>query len=88
MNDPHEQAINLANQAQAFLSSELGQHIAKMSGDVIDSCTEALKTVDPEDTKEIRRLQNEIRRHETLAPLIMEVIHLGLEAKQQSAEED
>lgn len=81
--DPHEQAINLANQAESFLSSELGQHIAKMSGQVIDSCMAALKTVDPEDIKEIRRLQNTISRHETLGALIMEVVHLGFEAKQQ-----
>lgn len=87
MSGQDEKAIELAAAAAAFLESDLGKHVTLMAGCEIDRCTEALKLVDPEDVKEIRRLQDTIRRNETLGAWLAEVIYLGNEAKQLDAEE-
>jgi hypothetical protein len=84
----YEKDIALAAAAESFLSSDLGRRIAELAGANIDAAIAALKVVDPEDTKEIRRLQDVIRRNETLGPYVVEIIHTGNEAKNVLAGEE
>jgi hypothetical protein len=86
--EQYEKDIALAAAANAFLYSPLGQRIEELAGQEIDRCLGELKTVDPEDVKTVRRLQDSIRRNETLGAWIVEIIHAGNEAKNILAGEE
>lgn len=86
--EQYEKDLALGAAAESFLSSDLGRRIAELAGQEIDRCTNELKTVDPEDVKTVRRLQDSIRRNETLGAWIVEIIHAGTEAKNILAGEE
>lgn len=88
MSDPYERDIELANAAKDFLSSPLARHIFDRAAEVVDQCRQALTECDPEDVKEIRRLQEEIRRQNGLGMWITEILHTGEQAKQVTADQE
>ena len=77
----YENDIVLAVEAEAFLGSPLGRRIAELAGAEVDRCLMELKTADPDDVKLVRQLQETIRRNETLGTWVIEVLHLGQQAK-------
>ena len=58
MQDNEEVLIALGHEAKLFLSSNLGKHIQDRSELEIEIAYQGLESIDPEDTKGIRRLQN------------------------------
>lgn len=54
------EALELGEETRAFLNSKIGQHIKRCAErDIARACIE-LQTVDPEDSKKVRELQNKI----------------------------
>lgn len=88
MADRYEEDLQLGEAAAAFLHSPLGRRITELAGQEIDRCVGELKTADPCDIDRIRGLQDTIRRNETLGTWIVEIIHLGNEAKNMLSEEE
>lgn len=54
------EALELGEETRHFLNSRLGQHIVKRAEADIASALLFLQTVDPDDSKAIRNLQNKI----------------------------
>lgn len=54
-------ALELGVEIERFLSSPVGQYMVERSGQQQDDALDALASVDPEDPKEIRRLQSNFR---------------------------
>lgn len=46
---------------QAFMGSTIGRYLTARANNDIEAATDALKTVDAEDPKAIRKLQNEVK---------------------------
>lgn len=79
--DDIQRRIAFGIDAEAFLNSPLGRIIQGRAVEEVDDALEALKTVDPEDAKSIRDLQNRAYRAESVKQWIFEVIQDGLEAQ-------
>lgn len=87
-NAQYETDLELAAAAESFLSSRLARHIFDSAAEVVDECTVALIATDPENVKEVRRLQEEIRRQSTLGLWLKEIVNKGVEAKNMLAGEE
>ena len=72
-----KQAVWLAAEAEKWLKTPLGQYIMKRVEQERADAMLRLRTVDPEDAKEIRRLQGDIKRAESFPAWISELIHEG-----------
>lgn len=73
--------ISLGLDAEAFLRSKLGEHLTERAISSAMSAMDELKTVDPDDTKRVRALQNEIYRAESVQCWIAEAIEAGRRAE-------
>lgn len=78
-----KQQIDFGFQVQAFLQSEVGQHLIHRAESQIAAALEQLKVVDPEDARAIRAIQNEIRVAEDIQYWLAEAITTGQVAEQQ-----
>ena len=72
----------LGEQIDRFFRSDEGRYVLQMAVDVEEKNKEKLAQVDPEDVKEIRRLQNEIGVATQAIKWLNEAIEVGRDAKQ------
>lgn len=69
--------VALGEMAKEFLNGELGVYCMDMAEFEKNSAMIALSKVDPEDRKEIIRLQNMIARHEDFAQWLIDLVAVG-----------
>lgn len=67
----------IGDEADKFLRSDLGQTMLGLAKQEADAATLKLKTADPDDTKEIRNLQNMIWRAESFEEWLRSLAHNG-----------
>lgn len=72
-----KESIKASEQGKWFLSTLLGKKLIERSESDVYDGLRALADVDPEDSKEIKRLQNQIKVAETALSYIQEVINEG-----------
>lgn len=71
----------LGLEAEDFLNSELGRHIIQIRDNIIEDCKTKLMHVDPENTKAIRDLQEQIMIANAAIGWLRDTIQEGNEAK-------
>jgi len=74
------QQVERYDAAERFLGQPLGLWFMRRIDEEIDAAAEGLKTVDPEEPKEIRKLQNNVYKAETLKIWFNEVLIEGRQA--------
>ena len=77
--NPVLREIDFGMEVEAFLQSDIGRYLAKRA--------EAVKVVDPEDTKSVRGLQNTIKVAESVLYWLAEAIQAGLNAQAELHEQ-
>lgn len=75
----------LGEEAERFIESRLGRHMIERAEEEIANAVEVLKTVDPENIKEIRALQNKIKVGEDFQYWLAEAVQAGLNAIEAQA---
>lgn len=83
-----QKAVQIGDKARAFLSSELGQHIADRAQVEIDDALEKLANVNPIDSEAVRKHQNDLHRAESALMWLAEAIQNGDAALQTMEVED
>lgn len=83
-----EQVIALGHQAELFFNSELGQYIEEMAQMEVEDASDKLAVVDPFDTKQIRKLQDQIARYVSFKQWMYNAIAEGNAAYQEYLEEE
>lgn len=78
-----KQQIDFGFQVEAFLRSEIGQHLIHRAEEQIAEAVDRLKAVDPEDAKAVRAIQNEIHVAERIQYWLADAINAGENAQQQ-----
>ena len=71
------ESIVLGDEAEKFLSTQLGKYMLGRVLHLRDEAMLELRTVEPENIKQIRKLQADIRQAENFPAWIQEVIHEG-----------
>lgn len=74
---------HLGIEAEAFLTTPVGQYIQKRAQQEIDDAVDLLKVADPCDHQQITRLQNIIWRGESFNAWFIELINSGWEAEKE-----
>ena len=85
--NPVLQSIDFGMEVEAFLQSRLGKYLSKRVQDTVDGAVEELKTVDPEDVKSVRAIQNTIRVAESVMYWLADAIQSGLNAQAELYEQ-
>lgn len=70
----------LGEEGRNFLASKLGSHMVGLAEEQIDRALQELKTVDPDDSKAVRKWQNEIWLGERFKSWLLETIMEGEKA--------
>ena len=78
----------LGKQVEAFFDSRVGKFIVQRINYEVENGVEHLKKVDPAKTEEVRAIQNEIWRAETLRQWLEDAIMAGLKALDVLEERD
>lgn len=74
-------------QVEDFISGPIGSHLVHKAREQAQSAIDQLKTVDPEDSKAIRALQNKVMVAESISGWLGDVIHEG-QAALEALKED
>jgi len=69
--------ILIGDDADSFFKSDLGQYVVAKAQQVCDDALTELRTVDPENTKKIRELQNQIYIAEGALSWLQEILITG-----------
>lgn len=72
-----QQSIDLSFQVEAFLLSPIGKYLIGRAEEEIESATEVLKRIDPEDPKRIREQQHIIHVAESVQYWLADAIQAG-----------
>lgn len=83
-----EDLVSFGAQTEQFLTGPIGKYLLDRSEQEITAALQLLKKVDPNNEHEIRRLQNEIVRNESVEQWLKEIIHAGWEARDELAGEE
>jgi hypothetical protein len=67
-------------QIEQFWGSRIGAYLQARADELYSTALEQLKTVDPEDTKAIRKLQNEIFKAESFKTWLSDAVTDGLKS--------
>lgn len=78
--------VTLGAEAERFLNTNLGRFLVQRAEEVIESAVDELKTVDPENPKTIRALQQKITVAESVQYWLAGAINDGYEAERQYLE--
>ena len=70
-------AIALGEEAKIFLTSHLARSITDIADARVGAALNELKGADPEDTKKIRELQNEIKLFESFDSFLADIVAAG-----------
>lgn len=76
-----ENDIRFGAEVQQFLTSNIGRYLLARSKEEIDIAVEELKRADPADVKNIRSLQFDIRRNESIEQWLKDVIQTAIDAR-------
>lgn len=79
-------AIDFGMEAQAFLQGSIGRYLVRRANEEIEAAVEQLKKVPPENSSEIRTLQNIVSRAESIQFWLAEAIQAGALAEQELLE--
>lgn len=82
-NSPILQQIDLGFQVEAFLQSDIGRYLVQRAEAQVEEAVEKLKRCDPENSAQIRAIQNDIQVAEAIQYWLAEAIQSGLNAQQQ-----
>lgn len=85
MLDPESDEMRLAvfgRQVEMFLETDVGTYIVRCAQSDIETATEKLQSVDPEDPKAIRELQFKIRVAQSVMGWLGDAIRSGSQAKE------
>lgn len=74
--------------AESFLESDVGRYLLGCASQEAAEAYEKLKNADPEDSKTIRQLQNQIWRAESFKQWLEEIINAGRQADQTLRDQD
>lgn len=80
--------VQFGIEVEAFLNSSLGKYLVQKAETERDAALEKLKVADPDNAKEIRRLQNEVWRAESMQTWLAEAIQTGWNAETTIAQQD
>jgi hypothetical protein len=75
-------------QVENFWASDVGRYLQTKAQERYNAAIDQLRDVDPEDAKEIRRIQNEIKFSECFVGWLNEALREGLEARTELTERD
>lgn len=75
-----EDLVGFGAETQRFLLSDIGKYLLQRSQEEIDAAVEGLKSISPDDTSGIRKLQNEVSRNESVEVWLGEIIQAGADA--------
>jgi hypothetical protein len=73
--------IHHANQAVAFLNSDVGQYVQKKINERLIDCTTSLAGMDVTDTKALMQLQIEMKSLQNVMTVLAEIINEGDDAE-------
>lgn len=79
--------IDFGMEVEAFLQSRIGRYLTGRAEDEIEAAVEALKRVDPHDTRAIQAIQNTIHRAESFGYWLAEAIQSGYNAQREFVEQ-
>lgn len=80
--------IAIGEEVKIFLSSPLGETITERAKLEVERAKDALSTVDPEDSRKIRELQNIIARFTSFDQWLVDIFDVGQLAYVEYVEED
>lgn len=80
--------LQLGDQARRWLESDIGQWVLGVAQQEVDAATRDLKEVDPENSAEIRRLQNAIKVAEQGVKWLLEAIQRAHQVETLHDEEE
>jgi len=83
-----EEQVRMGSEVMSFLQSPIGKFLTERAAEEVDVAVEDLKRANPEDAKEIRRLQSIIDRNENFGRWLQELLHAALEARAILANEE
>lgn len=64
-------------QVEDFLSGPIGSHLVRKAREQSQLAVDQLKTVDPENAKAVRALQNQVMLADSIAGWLGDVVHEG-----------
>lgn len=79
--------IDFGMEVEAFLQSRLGRYLCGRAEEEVAEAVEALKRVDPDNAKEIRKWQNMIGRAESFGYWLAEAVQSGYNAQREFIEQ-
>ena len=82
-NSPILQQIDLGFQVEAFLQSDIGRYLVQRAEAQVEEAVEQLKRCNPENSAQIRAIQQDIQVAEAIQYWLAEAIQSGLNAQQQ-----
>lgn len=80
--DETRRIIGFGMDAEKFMSSAIGQYLTRRANEAIEEATAGLRTADPENPKEIRKLQNDALSAERFLQWMGEAVTEGELAEQ------
>ena len=83
-----ENTILLGDDADQFFNSDLGKYVMERAKEEVEANTEYLKKCDPNDSREIIRMQTNIRVAEGALVWMAEALSSGRELLQMQMEND
>lgn len=83
-----EDQVAFGAQAEQFLRGPIGQYLLDRSAEQIEQAKESLAAVDPEDVRQISRLQAVIARNRDIEGWLGEIIQAGWDARNILAGEE
>lgn len=87
MNDSDLHSIKVGLDARAFRSSTIGEYLEDKANETIIDSLELLSEADPEDPKQIRKLQNDVWRAKVFLSWLSLAIQEGKEAEERLQED-
>lgn len=79
-------SIDFGFEVEAFLQSNIGKYLIGRAEEEVEAAVESLKSVDPENPKEIRGLQHKISVAENIQYWLADAIQAGHNAQEQLQE--
>lgn len=77
MNDELMASAELGDEAKRFAESDLGRCMFCIASQEVAIAQERMESVDPDDAKKIREIQNEIKLHRNFRQWVLELIDKG-----------
>lgn len=73
--------VRFGIEVESFVNTEIGKYLLSRADMEVESAVEKLKTADPDASKQIRDLQNQIYRAESINRWLAEAVQDGFHAE-------